>query len=112
MRKLRSLRYVNDEAFARNWAGARAESPGYGPRRIEQELRQKGIAQSLAREVVRETFGQSGEEEKAKKLLARRFKGQNFKDSKMLRRAAAFLERRGYSSELISDLLRHPVEDN
>ena len=66
LEKLCSLNYLNDETFARNWARSRAETRGYGPKRIEQELRTKGIAQALIREVVRETFGQVDESEKSK----------------------------------------------
>jgi regulatory protein len=69
LEKLRSLNYLNDEAFARNWARSRAETRGYGPKRIEQELRSKGIGQALIREVMRETFGQLDESARAKSLL-------------------------------------------
>ena len=47
LEKLCSLNYLNDETFARNWAHSRAETCGYGPNRIEQELRTKGIDQAL-----------------------------------------------------------------
>ena len=58
--KLRSLHYLNDETFARGWALGRAQGRGYGPKRIEQELKSKGIAQSLIRDVLRETFEEFG----------------------------------------------------
>ena len=112
MEKLRSLNYLNDETFARSWARSRAETRGYGPKRIEQELRTKGIAPALIREVVGETFGQVDEWKKAKSLLEKRFKSKQFDDPKMLRRAAGFLQRRGYSSKVIFDLLKHPLEDD
>jgi regulatory protein len=112
LEKLRSLNYLNDETFARNWARSRAETRGYGPRRIEQELRTKGIAESLIREVISASFGQVDEWKKAKSLLEKRFKSKRFDDPRMLRRAAGFLQRRGYSSKVISDLLKHPLEDD
>ena len=59
--KLRSLNYLNDETFARNWARSQAQSRGYGPNRIEQELRAKGIAPTLLREVVSELFADMDE---------------------------------------------------
>lgn len=111
MEKLRSLNYLNDETFARNWARSRAETRGYGPNRIEQELRTKGIAPALIRDVVGETFGQVDEWKKAKSLLEKRFKSKQFDDPKMLRRAAGFLQRRGYSSKVIFDLLK-PLGDD
>jgi regulatory protein len=112
LEKLRSLNYLNDETFARNWARSRAETRGYGPRRIEQELRTKGIVEPLIREVLGASFGQVDERKKAKSLLEKRFKSKQFDDPKMLRRAAGFLQRRGYSSKVIGDLLKHPLEDD
>jgi regulatory protein len=112
LEKLRSLNYVKDENFARNWARSRFETRGFGPKRIEQELRTKGIEQSLIREVVRETFVQQDEAKTAKILLAKRFKHKNFDDPKIVRRAVAFLQRRGYSNKVIFDLLKYPNEDD
>jgi regulatory protein len=112
LEKLRSLNYLNDEAFARNWARSRAETRGYGPKRIEQELRTKGIGQALIREVMRETFGQIDESARAKSLLEKRFKTKQFDDPKMVRRAVGFLQRRGYNSKVIFDLLKCPLEDD
>ena len=109
--KLRSLNYVDDQSFARDWALAKAESRGYGPSRIEQELRTKGIAPSMIREVIRETLDACDEKTQAERLLAKRFHSQDFRDLKTLRRAIAFLQRRGYSSAVISDLLRYPNEE-
>ena len=112
LEKLRSLNYLNDEAFARDWAHSRAETRGYGPKRIEQELRTKGIGQALIREVMRETFNQVDESARAKSLLEKRFKSNQFDDLKMVRRAAGFLQRRGYSRKVIFDLLKQPREDD
>jgi regulatory protein len=106
LEKLRALHYINDEAFARNWAAARASGRGYGPRRIHQELKKRGLSEALIREVVRETFDRVEERERARSLLEKRFKNKQFGDQKMLRRAAGFLERRGYSSQVIFDLLK------
>jgi regulatory protein len=111
LEKLRSLNYVDDGSFARNWALAKAQSRGYGPKRIEQELTTKGIVPSVIREVIRETLDHCDEKTQAKKLLAKRFHSENFRDLKTLRRAAVFLQRRGYSSEVISDLLQCPNEE-
>ena len=112
MKKLRSLNYLNDEAFAWNWARSRAEARAYGPRRIEQELRTKGIAEALIREVVGASFGQVDEWKKAKSLLEKRFKNKQIDDPRVLRRAVGFLQRWGYSNKVIADLLKHPGKDD
>lgn len=112
MEKLRSLNYLNDETFARNWARSRAQSRGYGPNRIEQELRAKGIAPTLLREVVRELFTDMDEAGNAQRVLVKKFKGQNLSEAKTQARAAAFLQRHGYRSHVIFGLLRYSIEED
>ena len=109
--KLRSLNFLNDETFARGWAQGRAEGRGYGPLRIERELRQKGIARSLVSQVVKETFGREEGKEKARGLVAKRFRSEDLGDKKVLQRAVAFLQRRGYRSSVIAEILKLPLDN-
>jgi regulatory protein len=110
--KLRGYNFINDETFARNWALSRAQSQGYGPRRIEQELKTKGVTDAVIRAVVKEIFDQEDEEKRARKVLKKQFGSENFQEPRVLRRALAFLQRRGYSSKVIFTLLRCPIDDN
>ena len=110
--KLLSFHYLDDEAFARSWALTRAQGRGYGPKRIDQELKNKGLSQALIRAALKETFDQVDEAASAKQFLAKRFKGENLKEPKTQRRAAACLQRRGYDSKVIFDLLRYPIEED
>jgi regulatory protein len=110
--KLRSLNYLNDKSFARQWALSRAQDRGYGPWRIEKELQTKGIAPPLAREITRETFAGQDETAFAKRLLDRRFKEQDLNEPKTLRRAAAYLQRSGYSAGVIFDLLKCSIDED
>jgi regulatory protein len=110
--RLHSFHYLNDEAFARTWALARAQDRGYGRRRIDQELRSRGLSQALIQATLKETFEQVDEAASAKRLLAKRFKGENLKELKTMRRAAAFLQRRGYDDKVIFELLHYPIEDD
>ena len=110
--KLRSLNYLNDESFARDWARSKAQNFGYGPRRIEQQLRTKGIAQPLAREALREVFAEAEEEALARRLLATRFSGQDIKEPKVRHRAVAMLQRRGFSAKIIFDLLKYSIDED
>ena len=112
LEKLRSFNYLNDERFARDWARSRLENQGYGPKRIEHELETRGIAEALIRAAVRETFGHGVEAEQARLILKNNFKGKTLEDPKILRRAATFLQRQGYSNSVISDLLNVSVEDD
>jgi regulatory protein len=111
LEKLRSLNLLDDEVFARSWAQGRAQGRGYGPLRIEKELRQKGIARSVISQVVRETFGTEEGKKRARAVVERRFRGQDLDDPKTLRRAIAFLRRRGYRNSVIGEILRVSFEN-
>ena len=110
--KLRRLNYISDQTFARDWALSRAQNQGYGPRKIEQELKTKGVNDAVIRATVREIFGQESEEQRARKVLQKRFKSENFQEPRTLSRAVAFLQRRGYSSQVIFALLGCSIDDN
>ena len=110
--KLRSLNYVNDHSFARTWALSRVQDRGYGPGRIERELTTKGISPSVIGEIIGEIFDQENERETAKKIILKRFGETNLKEPKTLRRAVALLLRRGYSEQVILDLLQYPTGGN
>ncbi len=109
--RLRSLNLLNDETFARDWAMTRATDHGYGLQRIERELRQKGISESLIGPILQETFAEQGERERAKALVQKRFAGKDLKDNKVLRRVVTFLQRRGYRNSDIVELLGQPLDD-
>lgn len=112
LEKLHSLSYLNDENFARNWAVSKFTGRGYGPKRIEQELRAKGIGAALIRDVLREICDPGCEADRARSLLKKKFDSQNLTDPKVVRRAVGFLQRRGYSSKVIFDLLKCSVLDD
>ena len=112
LEKLRGLKYIDDEAFARDWALARAQVHGYGPGKIGHELRTKGVADRQIDAVVREIFAAESEEARARKVLQKRFKSENVREPRTLRRAIAYLQRRGYSSKVIFALLGSSLDDN
>lgn len=112
LERLRSLNFLNDEAFARGWAQGRAEGRDYGPLRIERELRQKGIEHDLIRRVVGETYGREEGKEKARKLLEKRYRDKDLADPKIFRRAIGFLKRRGYRDSIISEVINRTPRDD
>jgi regulatory protein len=106
LEKLRRSRYAGDENFARDWTRSRADGRGYGPRRIEQELRAKGVDDATIRVALREIFGGNVERERAWRILEKQFHRKKLDDPKIQRRAAAFLQQRGYSETVIMSLLQ------
>jgi regulatory protein len=107
--KLRSLKLLDDEAFARSFAQARMEDRGYGPLRVERELRLKGIAKTLVGRILDETFGRQGGKDRAQALLEKRFRGKDLSNAKNLRRVISFLQRRGYRDSVIAEVLKQPI---
>ena len=109
LEKLRSLKLLDDEAFARSFAQARIEDRGYGPLRLERELRLKGIGKALVGRILDESFGRQGGKDRAQALLERRFRGKDLSNAKNLRRVISFLQRRGYRDSVIAEVLKQPI---
>lgn len=112
LEKLRGLKLLDDEAFARSFARDRIENRGFGPLRVERELRLKGVAKPVIGAVLEEKFDREQGKARAKALLERRFRGQDLNDLKVARRAVAYLRRRGYRDAVIAEVLRQPVGDD
>ncbi len=110
--KLRSLHYLDDPSFAQIWARSRLESRGYGPRRVEQELRLRGIDAKVIRETIQQSLQRTSEQESARRILTKRFGGGSLVDAKARRRAVALLQRRGFSSKVIFDLLQYRIDED
>lgn len=105
LEQLRSYGYVDDEAFARDWAQSRMAHLGYGPRLLKQELCRRGVESAVVDQILRETFDRSKELEQAKALLEQRFGREDLSSGKTLQRAGALLARRGYHRSVIEDVL-------
>ncbi len=104
---------VDDALFARLWVAGRIKRP-LGARRLRWELRRKGIAPSLIEEALSvATQGALSEEGVVRRLVqerVRRLKGVG--REKMKARLFALLTRRGFSREIIFDVLRQELPDD
>ncbi len=98
--------YVNDREFAGQWAAGRLRLRGFGRRRIEQELRRKGISQEIIREAVAEAVPADDEREAAMKAAEKKLRTmQSVGPDVRRRRLAGFLERKGFSSEITRSVI-------
>lgn len=101
------LGYVNDRQFADQWTRSRIRLRGFGRRRIKGELRSKGIDQEIIREVFGEVLSEGKEIETAKRVVEKRLNTMQSLDRETRRRRlAGFLERKGFSFEIIGAVLR------
>jgi regulatory protein len=101
------LGYIDDRKFALQWAAYRARCRGYGRRRIEQELKRKGIGRELISEALTESVSSEQELEAAQQAAERKLRSLRTDDPEARRRRlAGFLERKGFSFEIIHAVLR------
>lgn len=102
--------YVDDEAFARQWADGRASRRHLGSLRLRDELQRKGIPRDLADAAIRQAFAEGGEEERALEAARRRLPVLRRRNAE---RAAPklrdYLLRRGYPADVVRRVLRHLV---
>jgi regulatory protein len=99
--------YVNDRQFADQWASSRIRLRGFGRRRVEQELKNKGIDRDIIKEVLGKLFIDGIEIETAKLVAGKKRAAMKSLDRKTRRRRlAGFLERKGFSFETILMVLR------
>ena len=99
--------YVDDQAFARWWAEARARGRRIGSQRLRQELLAKGIPRAMADAAIDVAFEEIGESERALEAGRRRLptllRGQA---ARVPARLADYLLRRGYPAATVRHAVR------
>lgn len=101
--RMEELGYLDDERFARQFAASRMRSKGYGPRRLEAEMRKKGIPAELAKRVIADVCPVEDVEEQLKDQLKRALRRYRHEkdEAARKRKIMAFLARRGYPHDAI-----------
>ena len=94
--KMRKLGLVDDERYANALAQELYERRFFGERRVEYELGRRGVSRELASEIAREL--DTDPEARALTLLKKKYP-RGLEGEAGRRRAAALLERNGYSWE-------------
>ena len=98
--------YLDDRRFANIWARRRLQKKPMGPHRLRQELEAKGVEEHLVREVLRDIY-EEGEEAAARRAMAGKLSRlSHLPTPSRTGQVARFLQRRGFSTEVIWRLLR------
>jgi len=103
---LKDKQFVDDRVFARGWVSSRLKRP-FGLRRIKQELVQKGLDKQVIEEALvqaKEDYDEAGIVNQLAELRLSKLK--NIEPLKAKARVCAYLMRRGFSPDLISNVLR------
>ena len=96
---------VNDLEFARIWVESRIKRP-LGIRRIEQELKSKGVDRHLIAQAIESAAAKYDQEQMLKDLLQRRWeKLKNIEPRKAKRRLFLYLLHRGFCPDMIQEAI-------
>ncbi len=110
--RLTAVRYLDDAEFARVWVSSRAQRGVAGPARLARELRAKGIpdtAIAAALQALREEWdaGEAAGEAARRKLKSLA----GLPAAVARRRLAGYLERRGFSVDVVLATVRRHVSE-
>lgn len=104
--KLRNLGYLNDLGFVKWWIEKRTNFQPMGRRRIEMELKQKGISNEMVSGIKYLVSGKN-ETDLAKKAVEKKLKHwQNLPTDEFRQKLTGFLARRGFSWEVIEKVIK------
>ncbi|MBN1548830.1 MAG: regulatory protein RecX [Syntrophaceae bacterium] len=109
--RLRDLKYLDDESFAREWARNLAVNRLFGNRRIETSLREKGLPRELIEQVITEVRQELSEKKALMALVRKKENKISVKMGKKEKnRLAQSLIGKGFSPDLVFDILRSKEE--
>ncbi|MBN2468841.1 MAG: regulatory protein RecX [Deltaproteobacteria bacterium] len=100
--------YLDDQAFAQQWAKSLVVNKGWGFARIKVDLRSRGISPDLAEETIARLRKDHSEEETARRILGKRFSHLDLRkiSPKDKNRLIRFFQSRGFSWETILRVVR------
>jgi len=102
---LKEKRFIDDNLFAKSWIESRLKRP-LGLRRIREELKLKGLDKEIIESKISQAKKDYSEEDCVRRIAQEKFdklKGAEPYSAK--RRVYAFLLRRGFSPEIVIDVI-------
>ena len=103
---LKDKEFIDDRVFARGWVAARLKRP-FGLRKIRQELVQKGLDQEIIENSLSQVKEDYNESQIVSQLAQQRFsKLKGIEPLKAKARVYAYLIRRGFASDIVSDIVK------
>jgi len=110
--RLKNNGLINDKVFARNWSTYRLSNHPVGRKRLEEELRKRGISTVLAKETAAEVLTEEKEMAYAR-VLANKYRNREDETSaNYIKRLARFLWQRGFSGEIIRQVIAEREADD
>ncbi len=100
--------YIDDESYAKKFISEKINYKGYGKHRIKYELKMKKVDEQIIDDLLTDTH--DDELEKAIKLATKKIKNKNI-DYKEKQKVIAYLQRRGYSFDIIKESIDTVLND-
>jgi regulatory protein len=104
--RLKEYKFLNDAAYATDYARLRQENEKFGKRRVQKELIRKGVHSNVISQTLDAAYEGVGEEDLARRHLARK-RVQPPKTDKDTARVMRLLVRAGFSTGAIYKVLRN-----
>lgn len=111
--RLVSVGFLDDAAFARQFARSKGVSGGLSRRRLQQELGRRGVSRETGSEAIETVFTEEGIDEEAaiERVARKKLRSlSSLDDATKRRRLYSFLARRGYDSDDIGRVIRGLLE--
>ena len=102
IRRLTSLKYLDDAAFAARWADRRLARMPMGRARLQEELRATGCPEHIVRATLRVTYRKVSEQDLALQVITMAGRTTS---AKTLSRVARLLSQRGFDEDTIETVL-------
>lgn len=106
VKKLEGLGYLNDHEFALGWARSQVKRRHLGRLGLREELMRRGLSRDIIDQTVKEIYEECQEREVAHELVRKKMRGKAVHETQELRRLSDFLRRRGFSYEVIKEVLK------
>jgi regulatory protein len=112
--RLYELNYLDDAAFARQWARRLAIDKLSGNRRIEISLQEKGVDRTTCERVIAEIRQDVPERQAIRQIIRKKLRGGKLQrqDGRGKRSLAQHLLGRGFTPDLIYEMIREAEEGN
>ena len=106
---LKNSGLIDDEAFAKAFIHDKRITKPVSSRQLSQELRKKGISESIIKNILSEADEEEGEEDRALKTATKKWEQllrRETDDKKRKQKLIAFLGSRGFEYQVIKGVIR------
>lgn len=102
--------YINDLEFAKSFVNDKTNLNKYGPERIKYDLMLKGVSRDIIDQVL--VVDRDDQLEMARELASKKISSYKNDDKRdIYRKLSGFLQRKGFTYDVISSVVREALED-